>query len=56
MRLPAANHMELRRKMPASMYNAYREAVQAMWQDSTLDIRLRELLRLKSAGLARCKL
>jgi hypothetical protein len=56
MRLPASNHMELRRKLPPTMFNAYRDMMQAMWRDSTLDIRLRELLRLKSAELARCKL
>jgi hypothetical protein len=48
--------MALRRKMPASMFNAYREMLRAMWQDSTLDLSLREMLRLKSAQLARCKL
>jgi hypothetical protein len=56
MRLPAENHIALRREMPASMFNASQEMVRAMWQDSTLDLPLRELLRLKSAELAHCKL
>ena len=47
---------EIRRKMPESMFNAYREMDRAMWADGTLDVPLREMLRLKSAELAKCAL
>ena len=56
MRLPASDVMALRRKMPGPMFDAYRQLARAIWDDSTLDVPLREMLRLKSAELARCKL
>ncbi len=42
--------------MPVTMFNAYRELDRAMWEDGTLDVPLREMLRLKSAELAKCAL
>jgi hypothetical protein len=45
---------EIRALMPKSMFDAYRELRRAMEVDSTLDLRLRELIRLKSADLAGC--
>jgi alkylhydroperoxidase family enzyme len=55
MRLKSANNADFRRQIPASMVTGYRELVRAMWADSTLDIPLREMLRLKSADLAHCR-
>ncbi|MSQ25045.1 MAG: hypothetical protein EXR49_02035 [Dehalococcoidia bacterium] len=53
-RISGASLMEIRRKMPEPMFNAYRDLTHAMWHEGTLDDPLRELLRLKSAELAHC--
>jgi hypothetical protein len=45
---------EIRALMPTSIYEAYRELRRAMENDGTLDERLKELIRLKSAELAGC--
>jgi hypothetical protein len=55
-RLSGNGPEEIRRKMPESMFNAYKALTRAMWEDGTLDVPLRELLRLKSAELAKCAL
>lgn len=55
-RVSGENYEEIRRKMPEPMFKAYREMTRAAWQDGTLDAPLREMLRLKSAELAKCAL
>lgn len=53
-RISGKDLVEIRTKMPMGIYNAYREMYRAVRQDSTIEKPLRELLRLKSAQLARC--
>lgn len=55
-RLSGEDLEAIRRKMPKSMFNAYKAMTRAMWEDGTLDVPLREMLRLKSAELAKCAL
>lgn len=45
---------QIRGLMPKSMHDAYRELRRAMEVDSSFDVRLRELVRLKSAELSGC--
>ena len=45
---------EIRGHMPAEIYEASMDFYRALWKHGRLDIRLRELLRLKSASLAGC--
>ena len=53
-RIAGADLVEIRSKMPAEIYAASMEMYKALWRHGRLDTRLRELLRLKSAGLAGC--
>ena len=51
-RLPGRDLAEIRGAMPAPIYEASIRFYRALWRDGRLDVRLRELLRLKSAALA----
>lgn len=53
-RLSGKSSMEIRAKMPKRMFDAYRELSRSIWDDGTLEVTLREMLRLKSAELAKC--
>lgn len=44
---------EMRAKMP--MFGAYRRLAATMWNEGTLTMALRDMLRLKSASLAHCE-
>jgi hypothetical protein len=50
----AGDLQQIRGLMPQSMIDAYRELRRAMEVDSSFDVRLRELVRLKSAELSGC--
>jgi hypothetical protein len=53
-RLSGNNVQEVRSKMPQSIYDASRELGRALWSDGVVDRSLKELIRLKSADLAKC--
>jgi hypothetical protein len=53
-RIPGQDLAEIRGKMPREIYDASMDFYRAMWRHGRLDLRLRELLRLKSARLAGC--
>ncbi|MCA9511996.1 MAG: hypothetical protein R3E88_13675 [Myxococcota bacterium] len=53
-RLPGRDLAEIRGAMPSAIYDASMAFYKALWRDGRLDMRLRELLRLKSARLAGC--
>jgi len=53
-RIRGKDLFEIRSKMPASIFAASMEFYKTLWRDGKLDIRLRELLRLKSSRLAGC--
>ena len=53
-RIPGRDLAEIRGKMPREIYDASLDFYRTMWRHGRLDIRLRELLRLKSARLAGC--
>lgn len=44
---------DVRRKMP--MFDSYNRLFQAMWNEGTLTIAMRDMLRLKSASIAHCE-
>lgn len=53
-RISGRDLAEIRSKMPLPIYDASMEMYKALWRHGRLDVRLRELLRLKSARLAGC--
>ena len=53
-RLPGRDLAEIRGAMPSAIYDASMPFYKDLWLDGRLDMRLRELLRLKSARLAGC--
>jgi len=53
-RLPGRDLAEIRGAMPREIYDASMQFYKALWRNGRLDVRLRELLRLKSASLAGC--
>jgi hypothetical protein len=55
MRISGDGILAVRAKMPQRMFAAFCELREAMDADSTLEFRLRELLRLQSAQLAGCR-
>ena len=54
LRLSGKDVQDIRKKMPASIFQAQWELYRAIRQDTSIDKPLRELLRLKSAQLAHC--
>lgn len=53
-RISGDNLAEIRGKMPQEIYSASMDMYKALWRHGTLDIRLRELVRLKSSNLVGC--
>jgi len=53
-RISGSDLAEIRGHMPREIYDASMEFYRTMWRYGRLDIRLRELLRLKSSALAGC--
>ena len=54
-RIPGDDLRAIRSLMPAPIYGAFLELRRTLEDDSTLDVRLRELLRLKVSALAECR-
>jgi hypothetical protein len=54
-RLPGDDLDAIRGLMPAPILQSFKGLRLALERDTTLDVRLRELLRLKAAQLANCR-
>jgi hypothetical protein len=54
-RIPGESLEEIRGLMPEGIFSAFKELRASLERESTLDVPLRELLRLKAAELAGCR-